>query len=32
VFPDLAKAHNFKSFPIEDEQEIDSAFQAATGA
>jgi spermidine/putrescine transport system substrate-binding protein len=32
IFPDLSKSHNFKSFPIEDEQEIDSAFQAAIGA
>jgi spermidine/putrescine transport system substrate-binding protein len=32
IFPDLSKAHNFKTFTIEDEQEIDSAFQAAIGA
>jgi spermidine/putrescine transport system substrate-binding protein len=31
IFPDLAKSHNFKTFPIEEEQEIDSAFQAAIG-
>jgi spermidine/putrescine transport system substrate-binding protein len=31
IFPDLARSHNFKSFPIEEEQEIESAFQAAIG-
>ena len=32
IFPDLAKAHNFKTFPPEDEAEIDAAFQRAIGA
>jgi spermidine/putrescine transport system substrate-binding protein len=32
IFPDLAKAHNFKSFPPEEEAEIEEAFQAAIGA
>ena len=32
IFPDLAKAHNFKTFSPEEEREIDSAFQAAIGA
>jgi spermidine/putrescine transport system substrate-binding protein len=32
IFPDLAKAHNFKSFPPEEEREIDEAFQRAIGA
>jgi spermidine/putrescine transport system substrate-binding protein len=32
IFPDLTNAHNFKSFPIEEEQEIDAAFQRAQGA
>jgi spermidine/putrescine transport system substrate-binding protein len=32
VFPDLAKAHNFKTFPPEEETEIDTAFQRAIGA
>jgi spermidine/putrescine transport system substrate-binding protein len=32
VFPDLAKAHDFKSFSAEDEREIDEAFQRAIGA
>jgi spermidine/putrescine transport system substrate-binding protein len=31
IFPDLARSHNFKSFSVEDEQEIDAAFQAAIG-
>jgi spermidine/putrescine transport system substrate-binding protein len=31
VFPDLSGAHNFKTFPIEEEQEIDAAFQEAIG-
>ena len=32
VFPDLAQAHNFKTFPPEEETEIDTAFQRAIGA
>jgi spermidine/putrescine transport system substrate-binding protein len=32
IFPDLSKSHNFKSFPIEQEAEIDAAFQRAIGA
>jgi spermidine/putrescine transport system substrate-binding protein len=32
IFPDLSKAHNFKTFSAEEEREIDSAFQAAIGA
>jgi spermidine/putrescine transport system substrate-binding protein len=32
VFPDLAKAHNFKTFSPEEEAQIDSAFQRAIGA
>jgi spermidine/putrescine transport system substrate-binding protein len=32
IFPDLSKAHNFKTFSEEDEQEIEAAFQAAIGA
>jgi spermidine/putrescine transport system substrate-binding protein len=32
IFPDLSKAHNFKTFSPEDEREIDAAFQRATGA
>jgi spermidine/putrescine transport system substrate-binding protein len=31
IFPDLSRSHNFKSFPIEQEQEIDVAFQDAIG-
>jgi spermidine/putrescine transport system substrate-binding protein len=31
IFPDLAKAHDFKTFSPEDEQEIDAAFQRAIG-
>ena len=32
VFPDLKKAHDFKSFPEEEEAEIEAAFQRAIGA
>ena len=32
VFPDKAKAHNFKQFSAEDEADIDAAFQRAIGA
>jgi len=32
IFPDLSEAHNFKSFPEEEEAEIDAAFQRAIGA
>jgi spermidine/putrescine transport system substrate-binding protein len=32
IFPDLSKAHNFKTFPPKEEREIDSAFQRAIGA
>jgi spermidine/putrescine transport system substrate-binding protein len=32
IFPDLAKAHKFKTFPPKEEREIDSAFQRAIGA
>ncbi len=32
IFPDLSKAHNFKTFSPADEAEIDAAFQRATGA
>ncbi len=32
VFPDLSKAHNFKTFPPADERDIDAAFQRAIGA
>jgi len=32
IFPDLAKAHNFKTFSATDEREIDEAFQRAIGA
>jgi len=32
IFPDLAKAHNFKTFSPADEREIDEAFQRAIGA
>jgi spermidine/putrescine transport system substrate-binding protein len=31
VFPDLSKAHNFKTFPSEEEAQIDAAFQRASG-
>ena len=32
VFPDLAKAHNLKTYTPEEEAEIDAAFQRAIGA
>jgi spermidine/putrescine transport system substrate-binding protein len=32
IFPDLSKAHDFKSFPPEDEAEIEAAYQRAIGA
>jgi spermidine/putrescine transport system substrate-binding protein len=32
VFPDLSESHNFKSFPEEEEAEIEAAFQRAIGA
>ena len=32
IFPDLTNAHNFKTFPPEEEREIDAAFQRAIGA
>jgi spermidine/putrescine transport system substrate-binding protein len=32
IFPDLTNAHNFKTFPPEEEREIDEAFQRAIGA
>jgi spermidine/putrescine transport system substrate-binding protein len=32
IFPDLTNAHNFKTFPPEQEREIDEAFQRAIGA
>jgi spermidine/putrescine transport system substrate-binding protein len=32
VFPDLTNAHNFKTFPPEEERQIDEAFQRAIGA
>jgi spermidine/putrescine transport system substrate-binding protein len=32
IFPDLSKAHNFKTFSTEDEREIETAFQRAIGA
>jgi len=32
IFPDLAQAHNFKSFPEDEEAEIEEAFQRAIGA
>jgi spermidine/putrescine transport system substrate-binding protein len=32
VFPDLSKSHNFKSFPEDEEAEIEEAFQRAIGA
>jgi spermidine/putrescine transport system substrate-binding protein len=31
IFPDLSKAHNFKTFSPEDEAKIDTAFQRAIG-
>jgi spermidine/putrescine transport system substrate-binding protein len=32
IFPDLSQAHNFKTFPPEEERQIDEAFQRAIGA
>jgi spermidine/putrescine transport system substrate-binding protein len=32
IFPDLSKAHDFKTFSPEEEREIDEAFQRAIGA
>jgi len=32
IFPDLANAHNFKTFSPAEEQQIDGAFQKAVGA
>ena len=32
IFPDLANAHNFKTFSPAEEQQIDGAFQRAVGA
>jgi spermidine/putrescine transport system substrate-binding protein len=32
VFPDLSQAHNFKTFPEQDEADIEAAFQRAIGA
>jgi spermidine/putrescine transport system substrate-binding protein len=32
IFPDLAQAHNFKTFSPEEERQIDEAFQRAIGA
>ena len=32
IFPDLTNAHNFKTFPPEQERQIDEAFQRAIGA
>jgi spermidine/putrescine transport system substrate-binding protein len=32
IFPDLSNAHNFKTFSAEEENQIDSAFQRASGA
>jgi spermidine/putrescine transport system substrate-binding protein len=32
VFPDLTRAHNFKTFPADQEAQIDAAFQRAIGA
>lgn len=32
IFPDLSKAHNFKSFPPDEEAEIEAAFERARGA
>jgi spermidine/putrescine transport system substrate-binding protein len=31
IFPDLSKSHNFKSFPPEEEADIELAFQRAIG-
>jgi spermidine/putrescine transport system substrate-binding protein len=31
VFPDLSKSHKFKTFPEDEEQEIEAAFQEAIG-
>jgi spermidine/putrescine transport system substrate-binding protein len=32
IFPDLSKAHNFKTYSADDEREIEEAFQRAIGA
>jgi spermidine/putrescine-binding protein len=32
VFPDLSQAHNFKTFPPNEEAQIEAAFQRAIGA
>jgi spermidine/putrescine transport system substrate-binding protein len=32
IFPDLTNAHDFKTFPPEEEREIDEAFQHAIGS
>ena len=32
IFPDLSQAHNFKTFPPEEERQIEEAFQRAIGA
>jgi spermidine/putrescine transport system substrate-binding protein len=32
VFPDLSKAHNFKSFSTKDQADIDAAWARVTGA
>ena len=32
IFPDLTNAHNFKTFPPDEERQIDEAFQRAIGA
>jgi spermidine/putrescine transport system substrate-binding protein len=32
VFPDLADAHNFKTFSPKEQTDIDNAFQKAIGA
>jgi spermidine/putrescine transport system substrate-binding protein len=32
IFPDLAQAHNFKTFSADEETQIDTAFQRAIGA
>jgi spermidine/putrescine transport system substrate-binding protein len=32
IFPDLSQAHNFKSFSIDDQDEIDKAWARVTGA
>jgi hypothetical protein len=31
IFPDLSQAHNFKSFPEDEEADIELAFQRAIG-